>query len=157
MVFQNYYTVLKEQLAPIGIVCNVKTLSHADMHKTIRNHPQAMVIYGAWRPNADAFLTQFFHSNAIVVTGSFPDLNFSHYDKIDKLIEAARMEINPTAQVNLWVQAQIRILNDMAAFPIMYTLQCYARKNNVDYGHDLVSTMALYPQFTEKTRLIQKN
>lgn len=156
-VFQNYYTVLKEQLAPIGILCNVKTLPHADMHKTIRNQPQAMVIYGASRPNADALLTQFFHSSAIIVTGASPDLNFSHYDKIDKLIEAARMEINPTAQVNLWVQAQIRILNDMAAFPIMYTLQCYARKSAVDYGHNLVSTMALYPQFTEKTRLIQKD
>jgi peptide/nickel transport system substrate-binding protein len=39
----------------------------------------------------------------------------------------------------------------MAAFPIMFTKQCYARKTSVDYGHPLVSTMALYPQFTEKT------
>lgn len=156
-VYQNYSSVLKEQLALIGINCNIQTLPHAEMHKTVRNQAMAMVIYGAFRPNADAFLTQFFHSDAIVVTGARPDLNFSHYDKIDKLIEAARMEINPTVQANLWAQAQIRILSDMAAFPIMYTLQCYARKNHVDYGHELVSTMALYPQFTEKTRLIQKD
>ena len=42
----------------------------------------------------------------------------------------------------------------MAAYPIMYTLQGYARKTSVDYGHKLVSTMALYPQFTEKTRFV---
>jgi len=41
----------------------------------------------------------------------------------------------------------------MAAYPIMFTKQCYARKRYVDYGHELSSTMALYPQFTEKTRM----
>lgn len=67
------------------------------------------------------------------------------------MIEAARLEINPEEQINLWLQAQIRILSDMAAFPIMYTKQMYVRKKYVTYGHPLVSTMALYPQFTEKT------
>ncbi len=152
-VYQHYYSVLKAQLARVGILCNIKVEAHADMHKKIRNSPQPLVIYGACRPNADVYLTQFFHSNSIVATGAKPDVNFSHYDKIDKLIEGARQEIDPAAQVNLWVQAQIRILDDMAAFPLMYTLQCYARKEYVDYGHSLVSTMALYPQFTEKTSL----
>jgi peptide/nickel transport system substrate-binding protein len=147
----NYYFVMKKQLAKIGITCNINIDTHANMHKKIRTQPQPLVIYPAWRPNADAYLTRFFHSDAIIVKGSRPDTNFSHYDKIDKLIEAARLTIDPAAQVNLWIQSQIRVLDEMVAFPIMFTRQCYARKIDVDYGHSLVSTMALYPQFTENT------
>jgi peptide/nickel transport system substrate-binding protein len=88
------------------------------------------------------------------VTGAKPDTNFSHYDGVDRLIEAARVEIDPEKQINLWVQAQIRILADMAAYPVMTTMQCYLRNKTVDYGHPLVSTMALYPQFTENTRFV---
>jgi len=71
------------------------------------------------------------------------------------MIEDARLEIDPEEQVNLWEQAQIRIFSDMAAYPIMYTRQVYARRSYVDYGHPLSSTMALYPQFTENTRIIK--
>lgn len=147
---------LKEQLAPIGIRCHITVVPHSAMHKTIREDPKALVIYYAWRPNADIYLTRFFHSDSIVITGKAPDTNFSHYDKIDDLIMAARLETDPAAQVSLWTQAQIRVLSDMAAFPFMYTQQCYARTADLEYGHPLVSTMALYPQFTEKTRLLRK-
>ncbi len=152
-VYKNYYFVMKEQLAKIGITCNLTIETHSNMHKKIRQDPKPITIYPAWRPNADAYLTRFFHSDSIIVSGSRPDTNFSHYDKIDKLIEAARLTIDPDAQVNLWVQAQIRILDDVAAYPVMFTRQCYARRKHVDYGHSLVSTMALYPQFTENTCL----
>ena len=77
-----------------------------------------MLVYIAWRPNADVYLTRFFHSDAIVVSGSKPDTNFSHYDKIDDLIEAARLEIYPNKQIKLWKQAQVRILSDVAAYPL---------------------------------------
>lgn len=152
-IYRNHYNVLKKQLAKINITCNVKIVTHSDMHKQIRQNPKPIVIYPAWRPNADAYLTRFFHSDSIVVTGKNPDTNFSHYDKIDKLIEAARLEVDPEKQINLWEQAQIRILYDMVAYPVMFIKQLYVRKKYVDYGHPLVSTMALYPQFTEKTNL----
>jgi peptide/nickel transport system substrate-binding protein len=151
--FQSLYRVMSDQWARVGIICHIRQVSHSQMHRIIRQDPKPVVIYGAWRPNADVYLSGFFHSAAIIVTGARPDTNFSHYDKIDNLIEAARAEIDPEKQVNLWVQAQIRILSDMAAYPIMTTKQCYARSRRVDYGHPLVSSMALYPQFTEKTRL----
>ena len=48
---------------------------------------------------------------------------------------------------------RVRILDEMAAYPIMFTQQLFMRSQDVDYGHKLKSTMALYPQFTEKTRL----
>ncbi len=126
------------------------------MHRLIRRDPRPVVIYAAWRPNADAYLTRFFHSDSIVVTGVKADTNFAHYKKVDRLIEDARLEIDPVKQVNLWGQAQIMVMNDMAAYPVMYTNQGYVRRAYVDYGHTLLSTMALYPQFTEKTRLRPK-
>ena len=152
-LYRSYYEVLKRQLSSIGIDCRITVETHSNMHQRIRRSLTPIVIYVAWRPNADAYLSRFFHSDAMVLSGTTPDTNFSHYDKVDALIEAARLEIDPDRQTQLWVQAQIRILDDMAAFPIMFTKQCYARKTSVEYGHPLVSTMALYPQFTEKTRM----
>jgi peptide/nickel transport system substrate-binding protein len=152
-LYRTYYEELRRQLLKIGIACRIKVVTHSQMHHIIRTDPKPLVIYVAWRPNADAYLSRFFHSDAIIVTGSHPDTNFSNYNKIDRLIEAARLEINPRRQIELWQQAQIRILHDMVAYPIMYTKQCYARRAAVDYGHPLIATMALYPQFTERTRL----
>ena len=152
-IYRRYYETLCSQLERIGITCRTTVMTHAAMHRHIRQHPMRLVIYVAWRPNADVFLSRFFHSDSIVVTGANPDTNFSHYDKIDNLIEAARVQLDPGKQIVLWKQAQIRILNDMAAYPIMYTNQGYARRTTVNYGHPLISTMALYPQFTEKTTI----
>ncbi|MFO7716269.1 ABC transporter substrate-binding protein [Desulfosarcina sp.] len=152
-LYRTYYEEMGRQLAQIGIDCRISVETHSTMHRRIRREPLPIVVYVAWRPNADAYLSRFFHSEAIVVSGSKPDTNFSRYDKADQLIEAARLEINPKMQTGLWVQAQILILDDMAAFPIMTTKQCYARSLCVEYGHPLVSTMALYPQFTENTKL----
>jgi len=146
------YEVLRAQLARIGIRCNIKVVSHAEMHKLIRRGAYPLVLYGAWRPNADAYLTRFFHSDSIVVTGARPDTNFSHYEKVDRLIEAARLEIDPQKQINLWKQAQIRILSDVAACPLFQAKQFYVRRDCVEYGHPVKASMALYPQITEKTR-----
>ena len=153
-IYSNNYHILHEQLARIGIVCNIKVLPHPEMHQEIRKHPKPIVIYTAWRPNADVFLTRFFHSDALLVSGVKPDTNFSSYTKIDDLIEAARHEINPEKQISMWHQAQIRILNDMVAYPVIYANMRTPRRDYVDYGHPVVSSMALYPQFTEKTRLL---
>jgi len=152
-LYRRFYEVLRGQLARVGIVCNINVKKHSDMHKLIRRESIPIVIYVAWRPNADAYLTRFFHSDSIVVTGARPDTNFSRYNRLDKLIEAARLEINPDKQINLWVQAQVRILYDMAAYPVMFVKSGFLRRPYVHYGHQLVSTMALYPQFTEKTSL----
>lgn len=145
--------ILKQQLSQIGIKCRIKVISHRDMHKSIRDkeHPKPIVIYVAWRPNADAYLSQFFHSHFIPSVEEKTGTNFSYYNKIDKLIEDARFEIDLERQIHLWTQAQIMILNDVAALPLMYTLQVYARKAWLNYGHPLESSMALYPQFTENT------
>jgi peptide/nickel transport system substrate-binding protein len=153
--YRTLYESMQAQLAKVGIKVTLKVVDHPTMHSLIRKDANPFVIYIAWRPNADIVLTQFFHSDAIVVTGKRPNTNFSHYDKIDALIERARTETDGTRQVALWKEAQVKILEDMVAYPIQYQNQVYARSAAVDYGHELLSVLALYPGITEKTRLVK--
>ncbi len=145
---------LQRQLARIGIRLKMRLVDHAQMHRLIRKDINPIVIYEAWRPNPDAFLTRFFHSDSMVVTGRKPDTNFSHYAQIDQLIESARREMDPIKQIKLWKYAQVKLLEDMVVYPLHYHQRVYARKPCVDYGHPLVASLALYPQFTEKTRIV---
>ncbi len=147
------YESMQAQLAKVGIKVTLKLVDHATMHSMIRKDANPLVIYIAWRPNADIFFTQFLHSDSIVVTGKKPNTNFAHYNKIDGLIEQARNETDQTKQVALWKEAQIKALEDMVVYPIQYQNQVYARSTAVDYGHELISVLALYPGITEKTRL----
>jgi len=148
------YESLRDQLAAVGIEIELEVVEHREMHKRIRADENAIVIYVAWRPNSDVFLTRFFHSDSTVVTGASPDTNFSHYDEIDKLIETARNVRDRADQVRFWKQAQVKLLSDAAALPLHYVNLVYARHKNVDYGHPLKAAMALYPQFTETTRIV---
>jgi peptide/nickel transport system substrate-binding protein len=148
------YESLRDQLAAVGVEIELEVVEHREMHKRIRADENAIVIYVAWRPNADVFLTRFFHSASTVVTGASPDTNFSHYDGIDRLIETARGARDPADQIRFWKQAQVKLLSDAAAYPLHYVNLVYARRKNVDYGHPLKAAMALYPQFTETTRLL---
>lgn len=147
------YEVMQAELAQIGITINLTVVDHATMHEQIRADVNPIVIYVAFRPNADVYLNQFFHSDSIVVTGAAPNVNFSHYAEIDDLIEQARAETDPAAQEELWKQANIQILEDMAALPLYMQNLVYARTPAVDYGHELISSLALYPQITELTTI----
>jgi len=150
------YESMQAQLAKVGIKLDLKVVDHTSMHSIIRQDTNPIVVYVAFRPNADVYLSQFFYSAAIVVTGKKPNTNFSHYDKIDGLIDQARQEADSAKQVSLWKDAQVKILEDMAAYPVMYTNQVYARSKSVDYGHELKSVLALYPGIDETTRLAKK-
>jgi peptide/nickel transport system substrate-binding protein len=145
------YEVLQAELAEIGITLNLTVVDHATMHEQIREDVNPIVIYVAYRPNADVYLTNFFHSDSIVVEGESPITNFSHYSGVDDLIEQARAETDPAAQEELWKQANIQIQKDLAALPLYMQNLVYARTPGVDYGHELVSSLALYPQITELT------
>jgi peptide/nickel transport system substrate-binding protein len=150
------YEVLQAELADIGITVNLQVVDHATMHEQIREDVNPIVIYVAYRPNADVYLTNFFHSDSIVVDGASPITNFAHYSAIDDLIEQARAETDPERQAELWREANVRILQDFAAYPLHYQNQVYARSPEVDYGHELVSSLALYPQITELTTIAQE-
>jgi peptide/nickel transport system substrate-binding protein len=151
--YRRTYEAIQDQLKQVGITLNLEVVDHSTMHSLIREDANPLVVYIAWRPNADVFLTRFYHSDSIVVTGAKPDTNFSHYTEIDDLIEQARLETDPDAQAELWKEAQIKIMEDAAAYPLFILKFVFGRAEYVDYGYDLRSTLALYPQITENTQL----
>jgi len=153
-LFKTSYEILQQALKDIGIMVDLKIVSHSQYHQLIRQNKNAIVLYFSLRPNADNYLRGFFHSDAIVEKGENPHTNFSHCTSVDKLLDDARSEIDPKKQIRLWEQAQIRILFDALVFPILDIKYCVARQTNLDYGHELVSTLAGYPQFDERTSLV---
>ena len=153
--YRSNYEVLQAELADVGVTVNLNVVDHATMHEQIRQDVNPITLYVAFRPNADVYLTQFFFSESAVVEGASPVTNFSHYSAIDDLILQARGETDAETQDELWKQANIQILKDVAAMPLHYQNQVYARSPKVDYGHDLVSSLALYPQITELTTITE--
>lgn len=153
--YRKNYESLQAELTKLGLDIQLKVVDHPTFHSLIREDANPIVIYIAFRPNADVYLTQFFHSDSIVVTGAKPNVNFSHYDQIDDLIESARAETDPDKQAELWKQAQTKVLEDLAGYPLHFINQVYARSEKVDYGHELKSVLALYPGIDETTTIAQ--
>lgn len=143
--YRQQYEVLQAELSEIGIDLNLEVVDHATMHSQIREGVNPITIYVAFRPNADVYLTQFFLSSSTVVTGENPITNFSAYAAIDDLILDSRAETDAEAQEALWKEANAQINTDVAAVALQYGNQVYARTAAVDYGHELVSVLALYP------------
>ena len=144
---------VQAQLAKVGIKLNITVVDHSSYHSLIRQDANPLVHYECWRPNADVFLTRFYHSDSIVVTGKKPDTNFSHTTDIDGLIEAARYALDPDCQTYIWKQAQLRLLKEVASYPLYILKFVFARSEKVDYGYELKSSLALYPQINELTEL----
>lgn len=151
--YRRTYEAIQDQLKQVGITLNLEVVDHSTMHSLIREDANPLAVYIAWRPNADVFLTRFYHSDSIVVTGAKPDTNFSHYTQIDDMIEETRVETDPDKQAETWKEAQLKILEDAAAYPLFILKFVFGRREYVDFGYDLQSTLALYPQVTEQTQL----
>jgi peptide/nickel transport system substrate-binding protein len=106
--YRRLYENMQAQLAEAGVDLKVNVVDHSTMHSQIRQDVNPLVVYIAWRPNADVYLTRFFHSDSTVVSGASPDTNFSHYDQIDDLIEGARVETDSEKQIEMfWLFTQV--------------------------------------------------
>jgi peptide/nickel transport system substrate-binding protein len=166
--YQKPMVAIQAQLKKAGIDMALKVVDHSSFHSLVREDASPIVYYSAWRPNVDAYLTRFFHSDSVVKTGKKPDTNFSHYgavdangdgkiDSIDDLIEKARWELDANKQNALWKEAQIKLLKDVAVVPIIRLKYAFPMKSSVDLGHPLEFSWATYsPQITEKTRILAK-
>jgi ABC-type transport system substrate-binding protein len=77
------------------------------------------------------------------------------YRKVDVLLEAARRETGLKKQQYIWKHAQIKLLQDMAVYPICTIKYVVARKASVEYGYMLSKCRMLVPPITEKTHLLQ--
>jgi peptide/nickel transport system substrate-binding protein len=139
------YEVLAEELRQVGITVNLEVVQHAAMHDLIRQGRNAIVIYVAYRPTADTYLTQFFTTGGGVT-------NFSHFT-VDALRDQARAETDPDAQAQLWKDAAIEIQSNFAAMGLLIKNLVFARRDEVNYGHELVSVVQLYPGIDETTSI----
>jgi len=153
--YRRVYEQIQAQLRQVGIDLQLKVVDHSTMHALIRDDVNPIVIYIAWRPNADVYLTRFYHSDSVVVTGAKPDTNFSHYTGIDDLIEAARVQVDADMRIACWKEAQREIAEYLVSYPLFMLKFIFARSEKVDWGYDLKSTVALYTQITEKTRILK--
>jgi peptide/nickel transport system substrate-binding protein len=144
----------------------LKVVDHSSFHTLIRKDASPLVYYACWRPNSDVFLTRFYHSASEVVKGKKPDTGFAHYgavdangdgkvDSIDALIEKARYELDGQKQAEMWKQAQIELLKNVAVVPTIRLKYAFPMKSYVDLGHPLEFSWQTYsPQITEKTRIL---
>ncbi len=144
--YRRNYEVLQDELGKIGLKIDLQVVQHAAMHELIRKGTNPLVIYVAFRPTADTYLTQFF-------TTEGGNTNFAHYSAIDDAVAKARTTTDADEQAKLWQDANTQILKDYAAYPFLIKNLVYARSNKVDYGHELKSIVQLYPGIDETTSI----
>ncbi|WP_075656620.1 ABC transporter substrate-binding protein [Pseudochrobactrum sp. B5] len=143
--------MLQAQVAKAGIKLELEPVEHATWHQMIRKDLSPIVMYGAARfPVADYYLTQFYHSDSIVGKPTAVT-NFSHCAAADEQIVAARSEVDPDKQLQLWHEAQKLIVADVCAIPLNETAQVWVRKKSLDWGFELKGSLSLGPLVTEQT------
>ena len=143
--YRQRYEVLQEELRQIGIEVNLEVVQHATMHELIREGRNPIVVYNAFRPSADTYLTQFFATDGGAT-------NFSNFT-VDELRDQARAETDDEAQAELWRQANVEIYQNFAGYALSITNLVYVRRDSVDYGHELHAVPQLYPGITEHTTI----
>jgi peptide/nickel transport system substrate-binding protein len=146
---QPFMEVIQARLAKVGIKLELQIVDHPTYQSQIRRDASALVFYGAARfPIADTYLSEFFHSRAIVGTPTAAS-NFSHCAVADREIEAARVAPDAETQKAMWKEAQRKIIADVCAVPLFELRQVWVHGVRLDYGYDLKGAMNLAPPITE--------
>lgn len=147
---------IQAQLRRIGVDMQMDVITHSAYHQQIRKDVNPIVLYVCARfPTADPILTQFYHSKSTVGTPT-GITNFSHYDRIDDLIEKARGVTDTEEQKAMWAKAQRMILADAVAYPLCITKFVFARKDYVDLGYQMVSSLTLVDTIKWNTRVLSE-
>jgi len=142
-------------LREANINLEIELVEHATFHDQIREDLSQVVHYSAARiPVADSYLTQFFHSDSIVGKPTAVT-NFSHCDVADEEISAARVEPDKERQLELWAEAQRKIMDAACAVPIYQNLQLWAWKDTLDLGHEVEGSLNLSPAITEQSQFTE--
>ena len=145
--------IIQSQLAKVGIKLEMNVVDHPTYHSQIRKNTSAVVFYGAARfPIADTYLSEFYHSKAIV-GGPTAVTNFSHCSVADKEIDAARSESDPKKQLAFWKEAQRKIHEDVCGIPLFELKQVWGRSRNLDLGYELKGALNLGPPLTEASSI----
>lgn len=125
--FRRPMEIIQNQLAQVGIKINVTVVAHPAWHQKNDEGSNPLVLRAATRfPTANFILEEFFVEGA--------KRNYSHFTGASDAIRQAQKELDLETQKRLWREAQIDILEDMAAFPTHNVNTVVARKSNVDLG-----------------------
>jgi ABC-type transport system substrate-binding protein len=135
-------------------------VDHTTWHQKIRANECSLVLYNSIRPNTDVRFTHYDYSDSIVVTGKAPITNFSHIgavdadgsgkiSTIDDLIDAARNELDPKRQNEIWKGASLKLLDWMSSYPMFVKKWTFARRNNVSWGYPLSTVILNSPVIDE--------
>ena len=150
---QPFMEIIQAQLAKAGIKLEMQIVDHPTYQSQTRKDLSGLVFYGAARfPIADTYLSEFFHSRAIVGTPTAAT-NFSHCSVADKEIEQARTEPVSDRQKEFWKQAQLKIMDNVCAIPLFELRQVWVHAARLDFGYELKGAMNLAPPITEATAL----
>ncbi|MDH3663040.1 MAG: ABC transporter substrate-binding protein [Alphaproteobacteria bacterium] len=163
--YRTVYVAVQEAWRKLGVELEIEMVDHTSYISNVKSDKNDVVAYSADRtPIADSYLTEFWHSSAIVGTPT-GQKNFSHYgaldadgdglvDSIDWYIEEARKEVDPDRRRSLWELAQQKVLEDAAAKPLHVLIKVLGRQSWVDLGVDFTGTMAqTYP--LERARILK--
>ena len=169
MTTKPYYKAIleicQELWKPLGVDLEIKVVDHTTFHANIRKDMSDVIVYYAGRaPVADSYLTQWYYSKSAI--GQPTQItNFSHYgevdadgdgkiDSIDHYIEAARSELDPEKQKEMYYKAQLQILKHIPAKPLHELTKVFARHNWFDPGVKIEGSMIFgYP--LEKARILK--
>lgn len=152
-----YMQVIQAQWKKIGVDLTFRVVDHPTYHRLIREDLNAIVMYQATRypKTAQIYLEQFFAKDAIV--GKKTTItNFMHYGEalpgVEDLIEKARYNTDPAAQIKIWEEAQQRIARDAVCLPLFNQNAARARSRLVDLQMP-AGNLSFY-MFSPKARLL---
>jgi len=145
--------IVQAQLKKVGITLDMDVVEHATYHQQIRQNLSDLVVYGASRfPIADNYLKEFYHSRSSVGKPTAVT-NFSHCDVADAQIDAAAKELDPAKRMELWKEAQEKIIAHVCSVPLFEQKLVWARRTTLDYGYQLDGSLSYGPLITEQTTL----
>jgi peptide/nickel transport system substrate-binding protein len=153
--YLDLYKILQEQMAAVGIKAKYKAVEHSQYHINIRKDLNPLVDIG-WKkfPIADGILREFYHSSAIVGTAS-GITNFSHYNKIDDLIDKGISEMNFDKKRKIYAECQRRILEDAVAYPVVTLVLPLVRQPFFDLAYDMKETLTFSYQIDPSTAILK--
>jgi len=107
-------TAIQGQLEKVGIKLNLVVTDQPTWMKKVTSATTQMTLYLPVRvPDADIPLTNFFHS-----AGFPPGANVMRYNKLDREIDEARRELDPTKRKEMYHAIQKRLMEDLPAIPL---------------------------------------
>ncbi|WP_372623690.1 ABC transporter substrate-binding protein [Falsiroseomonas sp.] len=145
--------VIQAQLRRANIRLEMDVVEHATYHARIRQDLSQLTFYGAARyPVADSYLTQFYHSRSAPGQPTM-SLNFAHCSAADAEIDAARAEPDEARQLQLWAEAQRKVLEAACSVPLFDLRQVWVRRASLNLGYRLEGSLNLGPPITHETRM----